>query len=238
MDGRRANQGEWTEVRRRKKPIQNMETNANITSFYVSNLPDNVSKIKIRNSFQVFGKVADIYIGGKRDRSGSMFAFVRFEGVKDAKILEMEMSRVRCEHCILKVNIAKYMRKSNAPTATRNHVSLNGAPAHPTHNGHYFQPTVCRPQGNKTFAEAVAGQKFTSTTTTRHVIDLKPIKITRNWDDCVLTGEVLNAQLIADIPTILQVDGNASGRVYYTGGLRILIKFNNKKEVESFYAND
>ncbi|CAH1438900.1 unnamed protein product [Lactuca virosa] len=110
MDGRIANLADWTEVRRRRKSTHERDANAHVISYYVSNLPDNANKIKIRKSFHIFGKVVDIYIGSKRDKSGSLFAFVRFEGVRDAKILEKEMSRVRCEHCILKVNIAKYQR--------------------------------------------------------------------------------------------------------------------------------
>ncbi|CAH1436741.1 unnamed protein product [Lactuca virosa] len=77
---------------------------------YVSNLPDGVNKIKIREIFKVFGKVVDIYIGRKRDRSGSLLTFVRFNGVRDAKSLEQDMNRVRCDHCILKVNIARYQK--------------------------------------------------------------------------------------------------------------------------------
>ncbi|CAH1438930.1 unnamed protein product [Lactuca virosa] len=64
-----------------------------------------------RYSFQPFGRVVDIYIGGKRDCSGSIFAFVRFEDIHDAKVLEKEMSKFRCGHCILRVNIAHYQKQ-------------------------------------------------------------------------------------------------------------------------------
>lgn len=63
-----------------------------ITSYYVSNLPEGVLKAQIWKSFQKYGRVADIYIGGKKDRSGSTFAFVRFENIRDAKVLEHEKS--------------------------------------------------------------------------------------------------------------------------------------------------
>lgn len=102
-DGCRANQGDWTELRYRKNSIYSTGANIIVTSYYVSKLPYNVSKNKTRSSFQVFGKVVDIYINGKRDGSGSTFVFFKFEGVRDTKLLEKEMCRVRCEHCILKV---------------------------------------------------------------------------------------------------------------------------------------
>lgn len=47
---------------------------------------------------------------GKKKKIGSIFVFIRFKGVRDTTILENEMCRVRCEHFILKVNIAKYQK--------------------------------------------------------------------------------------------------------------------------------
>ncbi|CAH1448030.1 unnamed protein product [Lactuca virosa] len=95
----------------KSKPSQHNTEHIHVTSYYVSNLPFGIKKFKITKEFEIFGKVVDIYIGGKKDKTGSIFAFVRFEGVRDAKTLKKEMSRVRC-HYILKVNIARYQKQS------------------------------------------------------------------------------------------------------------------------------
>lgn len=59
LNGHKANQGEWTEVRRKTPKLSN--EHAYVTSYYVSNLPDHINKLKIRKSFEVFGKVVDIF---------------------------------------------------------------------------------------------------------------------------------------------------------------------------------
>ncbi|CAH1438899.1 unnamed protein product [Lactuca virosa] len=115
---------------------------------------------------------------------------------------------------------------------------MNADPPIPPDNGPHVQPKAWELRGNRSFADVVAVQVNTSPSPLFPVIELKPIERIRNWDECVLTGEVHNAQYITEISTIMHIDGNASGKVYYTGGLRILIKFNNKKEVESFYVNN
>ncbi|KAL4578180.1 hypothetical protein LXL04_014299 [Taraxacum kok-saghyz] len=112
-------EGGWSTVRRRSKQPQNGNTNGGtVTSFYVSNLPEGITKQKIKYVFTQFGRVVDIYIGGKRDRVGLIFAFVKFSNVEDPKAMEQAMLKVRCEHSILKVNIARYQKQSNAPNQT------------------------------------------------------------------------------------------------------------------------
>lgn len=168
--------------------------------------------------------MVDIYIGGKRDKSGSIVAFVRFKDVRDVKRLEKEMCRVRWEHCILKVNIAKYQKQSNLRGDTQKQMKSNIPTPKP--NTLHMQSKVRGYWGTKTFADVVAGQKIkTPVPLTCPVISLNPSKKTLNWDD---------AQQIANIPTIMRIDGNDSGMVYYVGGLRILINFICKKNADAF----
>ncbi|KAL4580495.1 hypothetical protein LXL04_016690 [Taraxacum kok-saghyz] len=104
--------------RRRGKQGENSNNGGQVTSFYVSNLPDGITKQRIKYIFTQFGRVVDIYIGGKRDHTGSIFVFVRFINVADPKALEHEMFKVRCEHLILKVNIARYQKQANTSNQT------------------------------------------------------------------------------------------------------------------------
>lgn len=63
------------------------------------------------------------------------------------------------------------------------------------------------------------------------IIFLKHAVKTLDYEKFVVTGEVFNSQQIVDIPTVMQIDGNYSEIVYYVGGLKILIKFINKKDL-------
>lgn len=53
-----------------------------------------------------------------------------------------------------------------------------------------------------------------------------------------MVGEVISIQHIAELPTILPVDGNHVGMVYYIGGLNVMIKFINTASSKAFYENE
>ncbi|CAI9282510.1 unnamed protein product [Lactuca saligna] len=65
----------------------------------------------VRKSFQTFGKLVVIYIPGRKDKGGSFFAFIIYEGVKDIDSLVLTLNQVRCRHYLAKVNIIKYVKK-------------------------------------------------------------------------------------------------------------------------------
>ncbi|KAL4579087.1 hypothetical protein LXL04_015222 [Taraxacum kok-saghyz] len=183
---------------------------------------DRVTKLNIRKIFEPFGKVVDIYIAGKRDRTGSIFTFVRFVNVRDAKALEEGMARVRCEHFILKVNITRYQKQE------KNVGNRNG----------YRNIHTYKPPPPPTSTTQIAGKKYIEATPKKITIEVKRAAAWLGWNGRILTGEMLNAQLISSIPMLLKLDGNVSGRIYYVGGLKILIKFIKEKDAEAFLAED
>ena len=229
-------QGEWTEVRRKSfNPTPKMVAHSAVTTFFVSNLPSDVNKLKIRRAFEEFGKIVDIYIGGKKDKSGSIFGFVRFAGVSNAKSLERSMCRVRCEHCILKVNIARYQKQVGVSDFTSNRpVMPQRLPTPPpqTLSSHHNAHT---PWANKSFADIVANRSHVNPHPPPPPISLKQSPRSINLDDKVLVGESISAQHLASIPNILQLDCNTSGTVYYIGGLKLLIRFTKSGEAAAFY---
>lgn len=83
----------------------------------------------------------------------------------------------------------------------------------------------------KTFAEMVSDQ-----CSMRFVVKPAPSYVDRH--NCILTREVLSAQHISNIPTLLKLDSNTSGRIYYTGGLKMMIKFINPSHTNTFLADD
>lgn len=68
----------WTEVRRCKQKREDKDV---VTTFYVSGFQDGTSKMELHRSFERFGLVADIYIGGKKNQRKQNFAFIRYVGV-------------------------------------------------------------------------------------------------------------------------------------------------------------
>ncbi|KAL4578181.1 hypothetical protein LXL04_014300 [Taraxacum kok-saghyz] len=53
-----------------------------------------------------------------------------------------------------------------------------------------------------------------------------------------MVGEPISLQHIAELPNILPLDGNPTGKVHYIGGTNVLIKFPNTATAKAFYDNE
>ncbi|CAH1412060.1 unnamed protein product [Lactuca virosa] len=148
------------------------------------------------------------------------------------------MNKVRWEHCILKVNIGRYEKQGNPMKMDWNHVKEFTPPPPPIKLASVYAK-VWPLRSNRMFEVAVKGMETGNVIThSRRMIALKPIEKVSQWGESVLVGEVCNAQFISSIPTIMERYGNHSVKVYYIGGLKILIVFVNQKEAEAFYVDD
>ncbi|CAH1450256.1 unnamed protein product [Lactuca virosa] len=101
--------GGWTEVRRKKNAKSHCE--GAITNFYVTGYPDGIRKEEIRKLFSEYGKIVDVYLGGKKDYNRNNFAFVRFVDVVNVRAMEERLQGIKCQNKVLSVNIAKHQRK-------------------------------------------------------------------------------------------------------------------------------
>ncbi|KAL8213750.1 hypothetical protein R6Q57_003199 [Mikania cordata] len=75
-------EGEWWEVRYRKEKYNEL---ANITTFFVTNLPRGISNSMLWKAFQQYGRIKDAYVARKRDTRGNYFGFIRYEEVASMK---------------------------------------------------------------------------------------------------------------------------------------------------------
>ncbi|KAI3781568.1 hypothetical protein L2E82_11585 [Cichorium intybus] len=102
--------GEWTEVRRRRTN-ETKRTFAAITTFFASKLPMNVQREEIRSKFAKYGEVTDVCLANKKDAGGNHFAFIRFLGVSNTKVLEKKLAEISYNGVPIAVNIARYQRE-------------------------------------------------------------------------------------------------------------------------------
>lgn len=65
MKGRNSKEHGWSEVRRKTL------ANRAITTFYVAYPQADISKAMLAESFHRYGQIMDIYIPGRKDKSGS-----------------------------------------------------------------------------------------------------------------------------------------------------------------------
>ncbi|CAH1434914.1 unnamed protein product [Lactuca virosa] len=146
------------------------------------------------------------------------------------------MSRVRCDHCILNVNIAKYQKQSK-PNIGFEAMRRPPLPPPPIHLQRP-KPYVFR--GQRSYAEVVASEcrleEFSGSICS--LVLVKHVMACRGWEACILSAEVINTQHISSMPTLLKLDNNVSGRIYYTGRLKLMIKFITPQDANAFNSND
>ncbi|KAI3818283.1 hypothetical protein L1987_12087 [Smallanthus sonchifolius] len=103
LEGEIAGGGNWFDVVNRRNRRRNLTTKAQgkrritpgIITFFVSNLPEDVSEKGLTEVFSEQGRVGNVYVARKRDSLGNIFAFVRFSGVKDIVALEKSLKEVK-----------------------------------------------------------------------------------------------------------------------------------------------
>ena len=92
-------ESEWREVRRRgsgPKTFHGSSEDDSITSFFVADLPGDVTKAEIWKLCSPLGKLVDVYIAGRRDASGTFFGFVRFTKLGNPEETEKGLNNVIC----------------------------------------------------------------------------------------------------------------------------------------------
>jgi RNA recognition motif-containing protein len=84
------------------------------TSYYFTNLPDNVKAVDLWPRFAKFGRVGEVFIPAKVDKQGKRFGFVKFREVQDDKDLLRRISNIWIDSFKLRVNLSKFSRRTDA----------------------------------------------------------------------------------------------------------------------------
>ncbi|KAK2355652.1 SC35 splicing factor [Trifolium repens] len=90
------------------------------TSFFFTNLPDDVIVGDLWKIFQGFGRVGEVFIPKKVDKRGRRFGFVKFKEVSDVEDLSDRLRNVWCGSFKLWVNLSRFSRsdRKDAPQKT------------------------------------------------------------------------------------------------------------------------
>ncbi|KAL4574069.1 hypothetical protein LXL04_020891 [Taraxacum kok-saghyz] len=215
---------EWREVRRRKPidtPARRWDNNSTVSSFFVSNIPGDVTRKELWDPCAKLGKVVDVYIAGRRSASGGFFAFVRYVDVLDVEALEKELNNVRCRGRKIAANCAKHPRSVST-------VPLRKVPA--------ADPVRVAPanRDSRMFVDVAKGEEKKKATE----VLIHGIADISDWmDKSVLVAEAKNFDSLCNLPSLLAIEGYDAIEVKYAGGLNSIIKFKSEKAAEIFKAN-
>ncbi|MCH89790.1 RNA recognition motif, partial [Trifolium medium] len=87
--------------------------NNEATSFFFTNIPEDVLVVDLWKVFAKFGRVGEVYIPNKVDRWGRKFGFVKFLEVKNVEELNVKLGEVWCGTFKLRINLARFGRNIN-----------------------------------------------------------------------------------------------------------------------------
>lgn len=206
----------WTKIQHDKSDMSDTST------FYVAGFQDGTSKVDLRNVYDRFGQVSDIYIGGKKNKRKQNFAFIRFKGVKDTRTLEANIQGIKLGGITLMSNLAKYQRGMS-----HYRVPLRGRRV-----GMQTTPKIWgNVRDSRSFAQVAAGIPGTRIHNSAPIISLNPKIVMGQWiHKKMLIREAHSLDHIANLPyPIFHIDDTK-----YLGGLRMAIKFGSSKEAREF----
>ncbi|KAD4385870.1 hypothetical protein E3N88_26039 [Mikania micrantha] len=234
----------WQEVKKTTRQSirkddwrKKMFTGKNVTTFYVSNIPNACKHTDLHGLFSSFGEIADVYVAGRKDKSGCYFGFVRFINVRDKNQLEMELKDLKIMNAVLSINLAKYDLFGNQ---VEQHVRIKKLPQQNEKPwNHYQQQPDNRniQHGHRPFLDALL--RNTNNAPNDIVINLPPSDFNslKTWRLYSVVGRTISLQTLTNIHLLMKEAGVKNVDIRYLGGLNILLTFIGTKLAKDFIEN-
>ncbi|KAL4591899.1 hypothetical protein LXL04_004874 [Taraxacum kok-saghyz] len=219
---------EWREVRRKgvsaRKGHGKVE-DSSLTSFFVTNLPGDVTRQELWKLCDKMGRLSDIYIAGRRDASGSFFAFVKFAKVERAESIEAALNETSCRSRKLVANVARHSRNVPQREVKR-----------PVQTERKQFRAV--PRDSRTFADVASGRSVPAPQASPPPIALSVIQEIQEWTGkSVLLGEAKCFDTLCNFPAVLALDGFDIAETKYLRGMQIMVKFRSDRAASVVKAN-
>lgn len=96
--------------RRQQNHRSNWRDDAEITSFYFTNFPEEITKRELWSHFSQWGEVKEVFIPNRRNKEGRRYGFVRLRGVIEVRNVEKALDNSFIRGVKLHVNTPKYGR--------------------------------------------------------------------------------------------------------------------------------
>lgn len=90
----------------------NWRNKEDITSFYFTHFTDEVNEVWLWEKFKVWGDVREVFIAKRRNKEGRRYGFVRFKGVSDVKLLEVQLENIFIDDQKLFINLPRFARSA------------------------------------------------------------------------------------------------------------------------------
>ncbi|KAI3777981.1 hypothetical protein L2E82_06906 [Cichorium intybus] len=233
---------EWREVRRKGTTTRRSAAglshgridDSSLTSFFISNLPGDVNKLDLRMSCAPLGNLKDIYIAGRRDCSGSFFAFAKFADVVNLEDMESRLNKIIFRGRKLVANVAKHPRPLQPKSVRMQNATGSAHFSHPP-----WDSRASGQRDSRSFAEVISGKGAVNVgVPPPPLIKVQGIQEIKDWiGKSAVVGEVKSFDILCNFPSLLELEGYDVIESRYIGGMQILIKFRSDRAAEVFKAN-
>ncbi|KAJ0795042.1 putative RNA recognition motif domain, nucleotide-binding alpha-beta plait domain superfamily [Helianthus annuus] len=257
----------WIDVIGRRKVINrngvedDKAVGSETIKFYISNLPPGCRPWDVADFVRVYGEVSGMYIARKRDKAGNRFGFLSFKNVKDAIILEKALNGLKMGGYKLSVNIARFANENigiwkvdgrpgqhqagfrdgvDCPNKMEGARKDQGPAVNPKGKDKLFT------KEGKSFKDILAPTEKSIPECSRRSgsqDSLRVIEVHKEtsaffaFQERAVIGRSVNAKMLAELNVLLASSGFGNAKVYYAGGLYVLIVFPEDYEALEFVNN-
>ncbi|KAD6455049.1 hypothetical protein E3N88_09755 [Mikania micrantha] len=232
----------WCEVKRRCKGQsqgkvfhKEMVEKEKVISFFLQNLPEEISEKELWWECKCYGQVVDAYIARKRDAQGGRFGFVRFIKVLDAEKMTKALNNLRMGSMKISARVAMYDkggRKIKAETR-KGLASINQFGDGGCMDQRHTEVWNCHGEKRgKTYKDVVTGRVYEKSTSCVKIY--KDVDAFKRWRRFSIIGEVVDVNVLSNLKGILKGMNVVNVDLRYVGGLKVLITFNSTMEAKVF----
>ncbi|KAK9074758.1 hypothetical protein SSX86_003076 [Deinandra increscens subsp. villosa] len=236
----------WQEVRNMKRVVPRSggryEYGKDVVVFFVANLPNDCSTVAIKEAFKNHGRMADVYLPGRRDKNGkgNLFAFVKYSGVRDVRQLEAALNKVTIGGAKLSVNIAKFDR--NKKPIVYQKLAKKSYQQEPTKI--WVQKdqlsgvnTWGTGANGLSYRDKLLGRTSSNNNTPTINMDDTPDHMVKNLDGVTVIGRLKRWEVLDKFVTELDGKLGYASSVRYVGGMRLMLSFVESEDAKE-YCND
>ena len=176
------------------------------------------------------GKLVDIYLGGRRDASGSFFAYVRFETSSEPASIELGLNEIIIRGKKLVANLAKHTRKAQGVAARVAPWIPQHAASGPRRGG--------ETRDSRSFADVAKGKVEAAPIGRNAPLVISCIQEVKDWAcNSTMVGEIKSFDILCNFPSLLALEGYDIIEVNYLWGMQVIVKFKSARAVSTFKTN-
>ncbi|KAF5763781.1 putative RNA recognition motif domain, nucleotide-binding alpha-beta plait domain superfamily [Helianthus annuus] len=232
-------EGPWLDPHHLRKKGKSMNSSKaskeNITKFYITNLPIGCRPWDVVDFARGCGEVAGMFIARKKDKEGRTFGFLSLRNMKDARATERVFNGLKLGGCSLRVNIAKFAAENvewwdvDAQGKKDGNVRLNTEKMTQSDAG-----LINRLGSNNGWVrEGVSFKDMLKQGGSSDGVELREKEVevhseTATFFDLqgrALVGRTRDISTLTKMNVLIKEAGISNFKIYYLGGLSILVSF-------------